>query len=78
MNFEQAILQIQDTLIVMAELQRRQAEVQKTQAQFIDQLRDGLVGHEKRMEHIDLRLSEISDKLDGLIGFMDGFFRRPQ
>lgn len=81
MNFEQAIRQLQDTLIVMAEIQRRQAEVQKTQAeeitgqaQFVKHLREGMELHEKRMNHIDLTLAEVGDKLNGLIGFMGGFF----
>jgi uncharacterized coiled-coil DUF342 family protein len=69
MNFEQEINQLKDTLIVMAEIQRRQAEVQKMQA-------EGLALHEQRMEHIDMRLAEITDKLDGLIGFMNGYFRK--
>lgn len=77
MNFEQAIAQSQDTLIVMAEIQGRQVEVQKTQAQMLDELREGLALHERRMNHIDLTLSEIGDKLNGLIGFMGGFFDRP-
>jgi hypothetical protein len=78
MNFEQAIVQIQDTLIVMAEIQSRQAEVQKIQAHWLDDLRESYAVHEKRMNHIDLRLAEITDKLDGLIGFMGGFFDRPK
>ena len=78
MNFEQAIVQIQDTLIVMAEIQRRQAEVQKTQAHFLDRLQEGMDLHEKRMKHIDLTLAEIGDKLNGLIGFMGGFFEKPK
>jgi len=69
MNFEQEINQLKDTLIVMAEIQRRQAEVQKMQA-------EGLALHEQRMNHIELNLSEISDKLNGLIGFMKGYFRK--
>lgn len=28
--------------------------------------------HAQRMNHIDMRLAEITDKLDGLIGFMGG------
>lgn len=85
MNFEQAIVQIKDTLVVMTEIQRRQAEVQRLQAEetaaqadFVRSLRDGMALHDQRMNHIDLRLSEITDKLDGLIGFMGGFFKPPQ
>jgi hypothetical protein len=69
MDFEQEINQLKDTLIVMAEIQRRQAEVQKMQA-------EGFALHEQRMNHIELNLSEISDKLNGLIGFMNGYFRK--
>ena len=51
MNFEQEIGQVKDTLIVMVEIQLRQAEVQKMQA-------EGLALHEQRMQHIDMRLAE--------------------
>jgi hypothetical protein len=69
MNFEQAMKDVQDTLVVMVEIQRRQSEVQKMQA-------ENMALHEKRMAHIDMTLSEIGDKLNGLIGFMDGFTRK--
>jgi hypothetical protein len=69
MDFEQEISRLQDTLVVMAEIQRRQAEVQQMQA-------EGFALHEQRMRHIELNLSEISDKLNGLIGFMNGYFRK--
>ena len=46
-------------------------ELQKMQAERFEL-------HEQRMSHIDMRLAEITDKLDGMIGFMDGFTRRPQ
>ena len=42
------------------------------------QLVEGLRVHEQRMAHIDMRLAEITDKLDGLIGFMGGYFKRTQ
>ena len=53
----------------MAEIQRRQVEVQKMQA-------EGMAPHSERMNHVDVRLAEINDKLDGLIGFMGGFFSK--
>ena len=71
MNFEQESRQLQDTVVVMAEIQRRQAAVQKLQA-------EGMELHEKRMAHVDMRLAEITDKLDGLIGFMGGYFKGTQ
>jgi hypothetical protein len=55
-NFEQEIRKLQDTALVVAEIRRRQAAVQKMQA-------EGMELHEKRMAHIDMRLAEITDKL---------------
>jgi hypothetical protein len=76
MNFEQEINQLKDTLIVVAEIQRRQADIQKMQAERIVATEEGMKLHEQRMSHVELNLSEISDKLNGLIGFMDGYFRK--
>jgi|HubBroStandDraft_2_1064218.scaffolds.fasta_scaffold2460092_1 hypothetical protein len=59
MNFEQEIRQIRDILVIMVEVQRRQAEVQKMQV-------EGFALHEERMKHIDATLSEVSDRLKGL------------
>jgi hypothetical protein len=76
MNFEQEISRLQDTLVVMAEVQRLQADVQRIQAERIIATEEGMKLHEQRMNHIDMRLAEITDKLDGLIGFMNGYFRK--
>jgi len=37
---------------------------------------EGFALHEQRMNHIDMRLPGITDKLDGLSGFMNGYFRK--
>jgi hypothetical protein len=71
MNFEQEIRQIRDILVIMVEVQRRQAEVQKMQV-------EGFALHQERMKHIDATLAEVGDKLNGLAGFMDHSARRPQ
>ncbi len=71
MNFEQEIRQVRDILVIMVEIQRRQAEVQKMQA-------EGLALHEERMKHIEATLAEVGDKLNGLAGFVDQSARRPQ
>jgi hypothetical protein len=76
MDFEQEISRLQDTLVLMAEIQRRQADVQRVQAERIIATEEGMKLHEQRMNHIELNLSEITDKLNGLIGFMDGYFRK--
>ena len=84
MNFDQEIRKLQDTAVVMADVQRQQAEVQQMQARHLAQHEQRLHEqaesmrlHEQRMAHVDMRLAEITDKLDGLIGFMGGF-KAPQ
>ena len=67
MNFEQVIRQLQDTELLMAEIEQRQAEARKFQAESI-----GV--HEQRMAHIDMRLSSITCKL----GLMGGYFKGTQ
>jgi hypothetical protein len=76
MDFEQEIGRLQDTLVVMAEIQRLQVDLQRIQAERIIATEEGMKLHEQRMNHIELNLSEITDKLNGLIGFMDGYFRK--
>lgn len=54
-----------NTLIVVTYIQRCQAEVQKAQAEELEL-------HRKRMAHIDQNLAEITDKLNGLNGYVSG------
>jgi hypothetical protein len=71
MNFEQETGQIlNDTLTIMAGIERRQAEARTMQT-------GGMALHQERRTRIALRLSASTRKLDGLIGFMDGHFRNP-
>jgi HD-GYP domain-containing protein (c-di-GMP phosphodiesterase class II) len=62
----------------MAELRKMLAEGLALHEQRMNKLHESYALHEQRMNHIDMRLAEITDKLDGMIGFMDGFTRRPQ
>jgi hypothetical protein len=73
------IAQLQDMVIVMAGIQERQANVQKGQAEWLEQLQAGWDQHEKRMAHVEQNLAEITDKLNALIGYIDGMQRdKPQ
>ncbi len=63
MNFEQEIRQIRDILVIMVEVQRRQAEVQKMEV-------EGFALHEERMKRIETALAEVADKLNGLTKFI--------
>jgi len=72
MNYEQAIKELQDNLIVIAEIERRQS------AMLLEH-REVLHEHIKHMAEIlefrrrtEQNLAEITDKLNGLIGYMDG------
>lgn len=77
MNYEEAIRSLQDTAIVMAEIQRRQSDVRKTQAGMLESLLEFRQQTEKNLAHVAVRLAEITDKLDGLIGFVDRLPKRP-
>ena len=66
------------TLLVHERLHARQAESLALHERLMAKLHESYALHEQRMSHIDMRLAEITDKLDGMIGFMDGFTRRPQ
>jgi hypothetical protein len=70
MDMEQAIKQLQDTVIVMAGLQARQAAALKDQSEWLEQHHKFVVKHERVM-------AEIEDKLNGLIGYVDGN-RKPE
>jgi len=64
MNYEQAIRELQDNVIVIAEIEKRQSALLKEHSEYIFR--------------IDQNLAEITDKLNGLIGYMDGHGpRRP-
>ena len=67
MNFEWEIYRLKDTLALVVAIQRRQTEARKIKI-------DGTALHEQRMAYIDMRLAEITEKLNR----MDGYFRRPQ
>ena len=77
MNYDEALRSLQDTVVVMAEIQRRQSDVQKTQAGLVESLLEFRQQSEKNLAHATVRLAEITDKLDGLIGFVDRLPKRP-
>ena len=82
MSWEQAVAEGKDTLVVMAEIQRRQAEVRKLRPQELDAAREQLRRikeiHDARMPSIDRKLDEAADKRNGIIGWLDGFTRGQQ
>ena len=77
MNYDEAIRSLQDTAVVMAEIQRRQSDVQKTQAGMVESSLEFRQQTERNLAQVAVRLAEITDKLDGLIGFVDRLPKRP-
>jgi hypothetical protein len=65
MNVENAIKELQDNLLVIAEIERRQSELLRERSRLIAES----AVFQRRTEQ---NLAEITDKLNGLIGFIDG------
>ena len=78
-NIERAIKDLQDTLIVIAEIEKRQSAMLREHSERIVNIEQ----HVARLDaesaefrrRTDQNLAEITDKLNGLIGYMEG--RRP-
>ena len=70
MDYEHAIKDLQDTLLVIAEIERRQSRLLLEHSEYLGELTEC----RRRIDH---NLAEITDKLNGLIGYVDGF-RPPQ
>ncbi len=65
MNYEQAIRELQDNLVVIAEIERRQSGMLREHAEI---LRETILFRRRTEQN----LAEITDKLNGLIGYVDG------
>ena len=65
-NLEQAVKDLQDNLIVISELERRQSELLKVHSQRLVLIEAESAEYRRRT---DQNLAEITDKLNGLIGY---------
>jgi len=65
MNYEEAIKELQDNLIVIAEIERRQSALLREHSEHMAELLEF-------RRRTDQNLAEITDKLNGLIGYVDG------
>ena len=68
-NIEQAVKDLQDNLVVIAEIEKRQSELLKTHGQRLVVLEAESAEYRRRT---DQNLAEITDKLNGLIGYVSG------
>jgi len=76
-NMEQAIKDLQDTLIVISEIEKRQSALLREHSERIVRLEAESLEFRRRT---DQNLAEITDKLNGLIGYVGGMHppRPPQ
>jgi len=74
---EQAIKDLQDTLIVISEIEKRQSALLREHSERIVRLEAESLEFRRRT---DQNLAEITDKLNGLIGYVGGMHppRPPQ
>lgn len=68
---ETARKDLEDAMVVMAHLEKGQSERLKEHAAFI-------ASHEAFIQRHETIMAEIDDKLNGLIGYMDGRQHPPQ
>ena len=69
MNMEAAIKDLQDSMIVISEIEKRQSALLLTHSKWIANHDAELKEYRRRT---DQNLAEITDKLNGLIGFVGG------
>jgi hypothetical protein len=84
MDMDLVLKQLQDTATVMAGIQARQAEVLKGHGDWLAEHNASIARHEafvakhEQMAALfDAKMIEIEDKLNGLIGYVDGN-RKPE
>lgn len=75
-NLEKAVKDLQDNLLVLAEIERRQSALLREHSEpivaneaYVARLNAEAAEFRRRT---DQNLAEITDKLNGLIGYMDG------
>jgi flagellar basal body rod protein FlgC len=75
---ETARKDLEDAMVVMAHLEKGQSARLKEHAEFIANHETAMANHEAWLKRHDVVMSEIEDKLNGLIGYMDGRQHPPQ
>jgi 23S rRNA maturation mini-RNase III len=81
-DLEKAVKDLQDNLLVLTEIERRQSAMLREHSErivaneeYIARLNAESAKYQRRTEQ---NLAEITDKLNGLIGYMDGQHRPPR
>ena len=71
-----AIKQLEETAIVMAGIQSRQAAVLRDHGEWPEQHEKAMRRHDDILHRIELNLAEATDKLNALINIVDDRRRR--
>src|SRR5712671_3853761 len=75
-NVERAVKELQDNLFVISELEKRQSQLLKIHSQRLVLLESESSEYRRRTDkslaHIATNLEEMTDKLNGLIGYVSG------
>jgi hypothetical protein len=74
-NLEQAVKDLQDAMTIMAHLEKRQSEMLREHSERILALEERRTKFQQR---IDQNLVEITDKLNGLMGYVAGQQQPPR
>ncbi|MGA2591733.1 MAG: hypothetical protein ABSH32_17610 [Bryobacteraceae bacterium] len=69
--------ELTETLVVVSGIQRRQAAVQRSQAEWLEALQKSEELHRERMALFDQKMLEIEEKLNAMIGVVDGMQQKP-
>ncbi len=70
-DMQAAIKQLEETAIVMAGIQTKQASALKDHAEWLLEQHEAISRHERNMARIELNLAEATDKLNALINIVD-------
>lgn len=75
MNLEAAVKELQEAMTIMAHLEKRQSEMLREHSERVVALEEQSAKFQQRT---DQNLAEITDKLNGLIGYIAGQQPPPQ
>ena len=74
---DKALEEIRDTMVVMTEIERRLSAVQKDQTIWLEHISKNLSETSDKLIAATTVVAEIGDKLNGLIGYLDGLPKKP-
>jgi len=67
-----AIQELQDAMVVMAHIEKRQTEILRSHTEHLAEIDEYRAEIDEYRRRTDQNLAEITDKLNGLIGYIEG------